>query len=553
MNTISSFFKSLGARAVRLPSKIKALGWKKLSAGAAAVILVLIAISLFTGGAPAKDVTEQGRTVTVASVSDLSQGAAPLSVVGTVKSQSQADVRTESSGEVTAVYRSLGDFVSAGTIIAELENSSERASLLSSQGGVDAAQAQLLKVRRGGREEQQAILQTNVTSAQNSLQNTKESTVNTITSAYAAVDEAVRRKADQMFSNPDSSSPDFTVQTAESQLANDAEIKRVRATTIITRESSAQATLTPEGDLDAEIRRTSAELRDIQSLFDSILGALNKAVPNQTLSATTIAGYKADATAARSSITAALSALTSARDTLTSKQAALDIARKTLEQGVSADEPDVAAAEAALKQAQGGLAQARASYERTIVRSPISGTINSLSLSRGDFVSPSAPAATIANNGALEVITYVTETDLPDLAVGAPVRIEGAVVGVITKIAPALDPVSKKIEVRIGVTSDTKLVNGQALTIELLRSQSTKPQTPTTAPSRITIPISALKVGTESTMVFTVEEDGTLVAHDVKLGQLLGDRVVIESGITSDMRIVVDARGLKAGDTVTVK
>jgi len=43
-----------------------------------------------------------------------------------------------------------------------------------------------------------------------------------------------------------------------------------------------------------------------------------------------------------------------------------------------------------------------------------------------------------------------------------------------------------------------------------------------------------------------------LVAHEVTLGALLGERVVIASGLTPDMRIVVDARGLREGEKVEV-
>jgi multidrug efflux pump subunit AcrA (membrane-fusion protein) len=71
--------------------------------------------------------------------------------------------------------------------------------------------------------------------------------------------------------------------------------------------------------------------------------------------------------------------------------------------------------------------------------------------------------------------------------------------------------------------------------------------------ARITLPLSALKVGADSISVFTVDADKKLVPHVVVLGTLLGDRVVIESGIDANMQIVTDARGLQPGQTVIVK
>jgi multidrug efflux pump subunit AcrA (membrane-fusion protein) len=66
------------------------------------------------------------------------------------------------------------------------------------------------------------------------------------------------------------------------------------------------------------------------------------------------------------------------------------------------------------------------------------------------------------------------------------------------------------------------------------------------------IPITALKVAGESYAVLTVEE-GVLTSREVELGTLLGDKVVITSGITLDTPIVVDARGLRVGQNVTIK
>ncbi len=527
----------------------KRVGWWKLSA-VAGVVIGIVGTLVLSGGAPEIPERSQGpRTVTLRSVAELAGDAAPLPVVGTVKSQSEAQVRTEGSGQITTLTKELGDNVRAGELIAATENSRERASVLSAEGSYDAARANLEKITRGGRDTQVSTLGTNVSGAQSAEVAAKANAANTLISAYATVDNTVRQTADKMFVDPDTSNPRFTIQSTDSQAIFDAQNMRVRIGGMIQRQSVRAATLTSSNTLETEITTTEAELKEVRTLLDRIIAALNKAVPNQGVSDTTIASYKAEATAARATINASISSLTNTREDLVSKANAVVVAKNTLEQGSQSDVTDIASAEASLKQAQGGLAAARANLEKTIVRAPISGTINSLSIERGDFVSAFTPVATIANNNALEIIAYVTETDTAEIAVGSNVAIEGNLTGVITRIAPALDPVTKKIEVRIGLTSDAKLVNGQAVSIELMRAQVKRPDADI---ARTTIPISALKVGTTATMVFTVGEDGKLVAHNVTLGTLLGDRVVIESGVSNDMRIVLDARGLKEGDTVTI-
>jgi RND family efflux transporter MFP subunit len=487
-------------------------------------------------------------------VSGLSNDSAPLSVVGEVTSQSQADVRTEGTGEVKAVYASLGDRVSAGQVIAELSNSRERAAVLQSEGVYDGAVAQLNKVRGGSREEQLAILQTTLQNAKDSYQGGKTATVSTLLSAFATIDDAINHKADEMFVNGDTSSPKFMIQSADSGAVTEVEAGRVRAQGIVDRQSAIATTLSESDDLAMQLSKTEAEVREIKNFFDRVVAALNKAVPSQNIPDSTIAVYKIDANTARASVNALLTSLAASRDALAAKQAAVTVAQKNLEQGITGGSPeDVAAAEATVKQAQGALAGARAALEKTIVRTPISGSINALPIKRGDYVTAFQPAVTIANNGALEITAYVTETEARDIVVGTKVDIEGGNTGIVTRLAPAIDPATKKVEVRVGITDTGSLVNGQAVTIAFKRGAKTPATASASSTIPLLIPISALKVGSDKISVFSVNAESKLVAHEVVIGTLLGDKVLIASGITADLEIVTDARGLKEGDIVSVK
>lgn len=527
----------------------KRVGWWKFSAVGGLVLG--IGITLLAGGGPVSisEVPQAPRAVSIASVGEISGQTTSLPVVGTVESQSQAEVRTESAGQIVHLYRQLGDTVRAGEVIAEMENSRERAAVLQSEGSLDAAKAVLAKISRGARDEQIAILEANVTSSQTAEIAARTSAVNTLLSAYATVDESIRRKTDPLFSNPSTNAPVLQILTTDSSLESETKAARLDLGATLARQDALSATLSSDTDLAAELTRTETEVRAVKNYLDKIVNVLNKAIPDQAVSSATIASYKIDANAARASISATLTSLTNARETLSAKAAARQVAEKNLEQGAVSDASDIASAEASVKQAQGGLAGARASLEKTIIRAPISGTINSLPLNQGDFVSAFAPAVTIANNKALEILAYITETDAQELFVGSVARIDNTFEGVITRIAPVADPSTKKLEVRIGISNETPLKNGQAVTVELARSSAT-----TVAANRpITIPISALKIGSSAIVVFTVDAEGVLQSHEVKLGTLLGDRVVIAEGLTSDMKIVLDARGLKAGQKVSVK
>ncbi len=531
-------------------NSLKRYGWKKIAAVTVLVLAVVFGVLTFLGKGNDAEVQESAaRQVEVKSIAELSSEQPGLSIVGVVQSTSEATVRAEKSGQVVSVNRQLGDGVSAGTVVASIENASESAAVLSAQGSVDAAQAALSKISGGSREEQKAILEASLQTAQSGNVSAKSSAVNALLSAYSTVDGAVRGTGDSMFSNPDSTNPFFSVSSADSQLVTNINNTRLSMGPVLERQASVSKQITTASDLNGELDRTETEVRAARAFFDQIIRALNNAIPSGNVSSATIATHQANAIAARASLNAALSAISGAKENLSAKSQGLTIAEKNLEQGVTGGQPeDIAAAQAGLKQAQGGLAAARANLEKSYIRAPISGTINSFSLKRGDYVQQTAPVLTVANNGALEIVAYVTENDARDVTAGSKVSIEENVTGVVTRVAPALDPVTKKIEVRIGVSAgDSALVNGQSVTIEITRANTRI----NSNISKISVPISAIKIGADKTVVFTVGSDGTLVAHEIVVGPLLGERVVITSGVTPDMEIVTDARGLREGQAVT--
>lgn len=512
---VASFFIGVFKGFVRFGKKF---GWVKVGIGALVLILGVWAVAAIFAPKPSTEITSNARTVELKSVAELSSESTPLSVAGTVSSLSQAQVRAEAGGRITAVNYTLGDYVGAGAVIAQTENAAQRAAVMQAQGAVDAASA-------------------GASVSQTSLSSTKSAAVNALLSAYGSIDKAIHADIDPMFSNPESIQPQFSVQSSDSQAKINAENQRSTLGPIFTREKTQASTISPSSDLLPELAATQKELRTIRDFLDTVLRTLNNGIATNGVSATTISTYTATANGARASIVASLSALASAQSAIETAQKGADT-----QSGSSA---------ASLTQAEAGLAAARASLERTIVRAPISGSINSLSLKVGDYLPAGSVAVVIANNGALEVVAYVTDTDSREISAGAKASIEtpaGVVSGTVTRIAPAIDPATKKVEVRVGVTTGAeKLVNGQSVTVSLERHPKA------IAGTRITLPLSALKVGADTISVFTVDENKKLVAHTVTLGTLLGDRVVIESGLTADMQIVTDARGLQPGQAILLK
>lgn len=489
-----------------------------------ALVLVVIGMFIFVGGGQDEAAqTNNTRGVEVRSVLSLSSESSSLSISGTVTSRSEATVRAEKSGEIKRLNYELGSSVGAGGIVAEIENASERAAVLQAEAGVEAARASASVSGSG-------------------LEAARSKAVTALLSAYAATENALEGTTDRLFLKPSGFPKIYTmrVHSNNETAQNNAEKMRVAADSVLLRQQKMSESLTDTTNLRAELEITEVEVREVRNLLNSLIEALNEGKTDSAISADDLASYRSDVIAAREDITATLAEITTAKQTLQSAEA-------NSSGGSSASA-------AALKQAEAGLASARADFEHTVVRAPISGTINSLSLKRGDYVQSGTAVLTVGNNNALEVLAYVTEGDAREIEVGSKAVVRGDIEGTVTRIAPAIDPLTKKIEMRIGLPAQTStdpkkmLLNGQSVTIEL-----THDTTSTTAPSKLVIPLSAVKIGVDEMVVYTVADDSTLVAHPVILGTLMGDRVEITEGLTADMRIVVDARGLRPGETVTIR
>lgn len=510
------------------------------------VIIVLLLITVTILRALLRDtvVTDNKklpRAVTLSSVSDLSANSASIPLLGTVTSRNEATVRAETGGGLRVVYKKLGDYVPAGGIIAEFENRSERAQVTAAEGGYEQAKAA------------RDIARITSNSSNTSLTEAKTGALNTMNAVYSSFDDAVRVKSDLVLTNADNSRAEFLPLVPDQALTIKIARERVALQTLLSNRSEKNKNITIASDLVTELTTLESEAKQIKTYLDDVSFALSKTIPDSTFNQSSLDGAKISITAARGEIAGTLTTVAGARSTLNGSIASSQIA----ETNYSNANPDNASADAHVKQALGSYQAALANLEKTIVRSPISGTLNSLSVATGDYIAPFTEIGVISNNGALEVVAYSTEEDAKQLAVGAKVSIEEKATGVITKVAGALDPRTRKIEVRIGITKGTEsLVNGQSVRITVARPNA---QVQSQIPRGIIeIPISALKITPQGSFIFTIEEsttsptEGRLVAHKVTEGAILGEKIQILEGLHQEMTIVTDVRGLKDGGIVTI-
>ncbi len=482
------------------------------------------------------------RVVTVASIGTLSESTSVIPLSGSVTSINEATIRSEASGQIR-LHKRLGDFVTAGQVIGEFDNAGERAAVLQAEGAYDAARVGVRRAQTGTE-----INTLGMTQAEAALREARSAALNVVTTAYATLDDAIRAKTDAVYSNPEQRVIRFVPQSAESQKIPQLESTRSELGVILTDRKLMNETLTINSDLETELTRVTNELQKTKSYLDDMLIVLNRAIPDSVNTTAQIEIYKGLANAARGSVSGQISAVIGATNALQAAKTSRSIAEKQTKNDANGQSDEVLQAEAGTKQALGVLRAAQARLEKTIIRAPLSGTINALPVDNGDFVAMFSEIAVVANNGALEVVSYVTEEEAAYIQPGTRVAIDGAMIGVVSRIAPALDPRTKKIEVRIALTErNSAVTNGASVRIEI-------PRTVTAAvgvPQRI--PLAAVKFTPQGALVFTVSASSTLVAHPVVLGTFLGEYTQLSEALDPSLAIVTDARGLKEGMEVTVQ
>jgi RND family efflux transporter MFP subunit len=502
----------------------------------AIIITILAALALFLINRSSTDIPVQEVKVLPEVTLSTSQGFAggdSLSLLGNVRAATEAAITTERAGRVVQVYVTLGQTVRAGQVLATLENAAESAAVVQAEGSYDAAVAAKAQAQAADARDN-----VGVNESQNTLLNAQNTAVNAYKSAYTTVNGIVLNNIDTFFTSPNSVVPGLRIDGfGQTSFLNS---ERVAYQRLLSDWKTDANSLTVNGNIPASLQSAKSNIDRTIGIIDTFISLFNR--PEARGGRYTDAELQAYST----NFTSLRASLISTKSALESAQTGLDTAKEVgTRADISTSVSGVPAADAQIKQALGSLRAAQANYAKTVLRTPISGTINSLNLKQGDFVSSFVQVAEVANNNALEIVTFVSDKERDVLLVGDTVFIEGEFEGRISQIAPAIDSATRKTEVRIA-TEDTNIKNGETVTItKEIAATSTKNTT-------ITIPLTAVKFEIENGFVFDVV-DGKLVQKPVVLGTVRGNSVEILEGLGATDTFVVDARGLLVDTEVTIK
>jgi RND family efflux transporter MFP subunit len=183
------------------------------------------------------------------------------------------------------------------------------------------------------------------------------------------------------------------------------------------------------------------------------------------------------------------------------------------------------------------------------IETPISGSVTSITVSEGDYVTVGQHIATVATTDRLRVRFEVNPANIGSFHIGDTVKVRsdavrGVAAGAVTDIASSADPVSRTFEVEALIDNlDNMFKPGMFVNVDYIVSR---------LKNVIAVPRRTVVLLDEQPTVYTIKA-GKASLSRVKTGpDLLGD-VVIESGLSQgDTLVTLGQEYLEDGDSLQI-
>ena len=199
--------------------------------------------------------------------------------------------------------------------------------------------------------------------------------------------------------------------------------------------------------------------------------------------------------------------------------------------------------------AKAQLEMADVQVARSVVTAPFAGTVADLQAEVGEVVGPGTPIARLVQLDTVKVNISVSDRDVGNLAVGAPVQVStdaspAPLPGQISAINPAADLSTRSFLVEATVPNDEhRLLPGMIARVAAEGRAVT---------GQIVLPQDWLVTRRDGVGVFVVQ-DGVSRWRPVRTGPLIQDQVVITEGLADgELVVMTGQRALADGDAVLI-
>ncbi len=191
-------------------------------------------------------------------------------------------------------------------------------------------------------------------------------------------------------------------------------------------------------------------------------------------------------------------------------------------------------------QAKAQLDMARKAVADCRIYAPVSGVIGKKMLDGGETALPSQVVATILDISTVKVKVSIPETEIGNLTESTPSTIsvdaaQATVSGGRIEKGVQADAFTHTYDIRIHVENgDRKLFPGMVASVSLTPSAENET-------SHHTVPVTSVQKRADGTLfVWSIDKDSTAHRKTVSIGQTMGNRIIVNSGMANGERIVTE-------------
>lgn len=333
-------------------------------------------------------------------------------VRGEVVPQKDFDLEFPLSGTVERVYVSEGARVRYGAPLVKLETTDLEFEVAQLQALLAQAEANLAKLASGATEEDIQVSETKVSNSQVALEDANKNLANKLQDAYVSSDDAVRNKADQLFSNPRSSNPQINIATTDSQLKTDLEARRLKVEQTLSSWKSALDGFSVQSDLETFTLDTNKRLNEVREFLDRMALLVNGLMASSDLSQTTIDGYKSDISTARTNVNTAIAGVAAAEEKMRAAGSALSLVQSELALKRAPARPeDISVARASVREIESKVAITRESIRKSTLYAPGLATVEKIWLEEGEVFRPGTTVVSLSTPG-MKIQSDVSELEI---------------------------------------------------------------------------------------------------------------------------------------------
>jgi RND family efflux transporter MFP subunit len=236
---------------------------------------------------------------------------------------------------------------------------------------------------------------------------------------------------------------------------------------------------------------------------------------------------------------------------LRSRQLASEEALETAETQVETLSAQLEAQRSQVKVSEAEVEVAQVAYDNTVVRAPFAGVIVAKAAQPGEIVSPMSAGGgftrtgigTIVDMDSLEIEVDVNEAFINRVTPDQPVKAvldaypDWTIPASVIAIIPTADRSKATVRVRIRIDAkDPRLIPEMGVRVSFLQDDT---EASDGATDGVLIPASAIREHDGGGLVFVLEGDHVR-ERQVTVGEEIGDRRLIERGLTAGERVVRD-------------